>query len=55
MKALDRLEEMINLPFDQIIMYIKNGRITAGKYSNLTKNKDLKSIKELIKNVSNNK
>lgn len=52
MKALDRYEELINTPLDQVIMYIKNGKITAGKYSNITKSKELKSLKELIENVT---
>lgn len=52
MKALDRYEELINTPLDQVIMYIKNGKIAAGKYSNIAKSKELKSLKELIENVT---
>ena len=52
MKALDRYEELINTPLDQVIMYIKNGKIAAGRYSNITKSKELKSLKELIENVT---
>lgn len=52
MKALDRLEELLYEPFDSIITFIKNGKIIAGKRAKITKSKELKSLKELLANVT---
>ena len=41
MKALDRYEELINTPLDQVIMYIKNGKITTDEIGLKITNTDM--------------
>lgn len=56
MKAIERYEQFKDNSFDQVLLYIKTGKIKCGRYANLfkiQKNKIIKE-KELFKNGKNN-
>jgi len=55
MKAIERYEQFKDNSFDQVLLYIKTGKIKCGRYANLfkiQKNKIIKE-KELFKNGKN--
>lgn len=53
MKPIERFEEYTMNSLDQVLVYIKNGQIKAGRLSFKIKNQtNKKSLKELIESVN---